>query len=76
MSISVFIFIILPTLASINLTIFNCYDLFNDKRTFLMTDLDIECWNGDHYYYAKRFGIPTIIIWIIAYPIILLIFLA
>lgn len=75
-SICILVFIVLPTLVSINLTIFNCYDLFGDNRKYLMTDLSVECWKGDHDYYSKRFGFPTVLIWIIGCPIILIIVLA
>jgi len=32
--------------------------------------MDIECWTGDHYYYAKSFGIPIILIWVVSIPIL------
>ncbi len=52
------------------MTIFNCVDAVGDGKTYMYVDLSIECWEGDHKYYANRFGIPILVIWVLGLPLI------
>jgi hypothetical protein len=67
-SISILVYTFLPTIAAINLQVFNCVDFASEGTSYLMIDLDEQCWEGDHKFYAVRFGIPTILVWIVGFP--------
>lgn len=69
MSITILIFMTLPTVTSVTFAIYNCIDVFKDGYTYLALDVSQQCWSGDHNYYAKNFGIPVIIIWIVGIPL-------
>jgi hypothetical protein len=71
-SIIISVFCFLPTITSITFAIFNCVDIFNDGDKYLAVDLDIKCWEGEHDYYAKRFGIPIMLIWVMGAPLLAL----
>eukprot|EP00347_Sterkiella_histriomuscorum_P017693 403348360 len=74
-SIIIVIFISLPPITSITFAIFNCVEIFNDGDTFLALDMNIQCWQDQHSYYANSFGIPIIIIWVLGLPLIALVIL-
>lgn len=40
-----------------------------------MIDLDEQCWTGTHSHYAFRYGIPTILIWIVGLPVVSFLYL-
>lgn len=69
MSVIILIFLTLPAVTTITFAIYNCVDVFSDGNTYLALDVSLQCWAGDHSYYAKRFGIPIIIIWIVGLPV-------
>ena len=66
----IIIFISLPSITNLTFSIFNCIDIFNDGDTYLAEDMSIKCWDGTHGYYAKSFGIPIILVWVIGFPTI------
>eukprot|EP00347_Sterkiella_histriomuscorum_P014519 403360570 len=74
-SLIIIIFICLPSITSITFAIFNCVEIFNDGESFLALDMSIQCWHDEHSYYAKSFGIPIIIIWVMGLPSLALFFL-
>lgn len=65
----------LPAVTTITFAIYNCVDVFSDSHTYLAIDMNIQCWSGDHSYYAKNVGIPIIVIWIVGLPALALIIL-
>jgi hypothetical protein len=65
----------LPPITSMTFGIYNCVEIFNDGDTYLAQDMSLQCWDGEHNYYAKSFGIPIIIIWIVALPVAALVIL-
>jgi hypothetical protein len=69
MSITILIFMTLPAVTTITFAIYNCVDVFEDGKTYLALDVSLECWNGSHNFYARNFGIPIIIIWIVGLPL-------
>ena len=71
-SVIILIFITLPILTTITFSIYNCVDALNDGHTYLALDMSLQCWTGDHYKYAVAIGVPVIIIWIIALPLLAL----
>ena len=34
----------------------------------MLKDMGIECWTGKHKYYAYRFGVTTLVIWMLIFP--------
>lgn len=69
-SIIVLIFVTLPSISSITLSVYNCIDIFNDGDSYLAVDMSVKCWEGSHAYYARRFGIPIVVFWVIGLPLI------
>lgn len=70
MSIIILIFMTLPTVTSITFAIYNCVNVFNDGNTYLALDVSLQCWSGDHNFYAQNLGIPIISLWIVGLPLI------
>lgn len=70
----VFIFLIYPTISSYTFGIFNCISI--EGTSYLEKDFDIECWSDDHYYYIFYFTLPVILIWVIGYPLFIIIILS
>lgn len=68
-SIIILIFITLPTVTTITFSIYNCIDIFNNGDSYLALDMSLQCWANDHNYYAKNFGIPIILVWIVGLPL-------
>ncbi|CAG9312680.1 unnamed protein product [Blepharisma stoltei] len=50
----------------------NCTEI-NNGEYWLEEDLDIKCWNYEHYFYVMTISLPTIIIWGIILPTVCLI---
>ena len=70
MSIIILIFMTLPTVTSITFAIYNCVNVFNDGKTYLALDVSLQCWSGDHNFYAQNLGIPIIALWIVGLPLV------
>lgn len=45
------------------------------KGDFLVVEMDIECWEGDHKVYAICVGVLIIVIWIIIAPMVVVFYL-
>jgi hypothetical protein len=69
-SVIVLIFVCLPSIVTITFSIFNCQHIFGTSTSYLAADMSIECWTGEHLYYAKSYGIPIVIIWVFGLPVI------
>jgi len=61
-------FIVLPTVTSYTFKLYNCTDPYKQGDSYLAYDVDIQCWEGDHNYYALKVGIPSIVFWIVGLP--------
>ena len=72
MSVTILIFITLPAVTTITFAIYNCVEVFQDDKTYLALDVNLQCWTGDHNFYARNIGIPIIIIWIVGLPLLAL----
>jgi hypothetical protein len=68
----ILIFMTLPAVTTITFAIYNCVDVFSDGNSYLALDVNLQCWTGDHNFYAKNIGIPIIVIWIVGLPMIAL----
>ena len=74
-SVIIIIFMSLPPITSITFAIYNCVDIFNDGDSYLALDMDIQCWEDNHSYYAKSFGVPIVLIWVLGLPLMALVIL-
>jgi hypothetical protein len=69
-SIIILIFVALPPITTITFSIYNCIAIFNNQDSYLAIDMGVQCWVTDHNYYAKSYGIPIIVIWVIGCPLL------
>lgn len=67
LSIIVLMFIVHPSVTSMAVGLFNCYDL--SDQLWLYKDLNVKCWDNTHKTYALGIGIPMIVIWVIGLPL-------
>jgi len=61
-------FITLPTVTTYTFKLYNCTDPFKEGTNYMADDVDVECWEGDHNFYAKNVGITSIVLWIVGLP--------
>ena len=49
----------------------NCISLENDGNYILKSEMMIECYNDEHYWYLNYVVYPNIVLWLIVYPALL-----
>lgn len=54
------------TLAGSVFSLFACRAL--DNGTWLQEDLSLHCWQGSHLFFVLVLGLPSLVIWIIGFP--------
>ena len=65
----VIMFLLQPTLTQKALQIFSCVELGNRATDWYMVeDLSIQCWTGEHWRYMAWLGIPMIFFYVIGIP--------
>jgi hypothetical protein len=69
----VFIFLIYPSITKSCFEILNCINI--DGVYYLRNNFDIICWDDYHKKMIFFIVIPVIIIWIVAFPLIILVLL-
>lgn len=74
-SVIVMVFMAMPSITSISFAVLNCKDIFNDGDKYLIADMSIKCWEGEHAYYAYYIALPIICLWVILIPILVLVVL-
>lgn len=62
-----------PSLTRMVVEGFNCMEIEGIRR--LYKDLEQECWKGSHLTAVKWLFIPTLVIWVLGFPIATLIML-
>jgi hypothetical protein len=72
LSSSIIMFILYPTTARNIFKILSCrVGLATDaKSTFLISDLNIQCWGGTHMTYFFMIGLPGLILYVVGFPLI------
>lgn len=73
-SITVVFFLIHPTIITFMFASFNCMEIESGEY-WLLADLEIKCWKGDHLTYALACALPSLIVWGILTPALCLHFL-
>ena len=74
-SIVVQLFYFQPNLVKLNFSIFNCTELAPGYY-FMTEEMSIQCWSNEHLTYSLGVAFPSLLIWCIGVPIILVILLA
>ncbi|CAG9320644.1 unnamed protein product [Blepharisma stoltei] len=72
-TICILLFLILPSITDYMFSIFSCTYIYD--KLYLVSNLDIKCWNDDHYFYAVTIALPGIIVWSIGIPACVFLFL-
>ena len=70
-SITVQVFFFMASIIKINFSMFNCMHLGNSDY-YLITDMTIKCWEGDHLNYLFSIVIPGITFWCFLIPLIII----
>ena len=65
----VVLFTILPTMTKFLFGLFNCIEL-DSNEYWLITDLQVKCWEGGHLTYSLAIGFPAILTWIVMVPLL------
>ena len=73
-SITIQIFFFMASIIKFNFSMFNCMKI-NESGNFLIENMLIKCWEGDHNYYLKTVVIPGIIFWCFSIPVLLILIL-
>ena len=70
----IMLFIAHPDVSTMMFSAFVCIEI-ESGETWLLEDLDIQCWQGHHNEYAYGIALPGLIIWTIGIPIFALLIL-
>lgn len=69
----VFIFLTYPGITSTVFGMFSCMKI--EDTYYLIKDFDIVCWESEHKRLLMRFTIPSAIIWVFGYPLVVFLIL-
>lgn len=69
----VFIFLLYPGITSSVFGMFSCMKI--EEKYYLINDMGTVCWDDDHMSVLMRFTIPSAIIWVFGFPIVIFIIL-
>lgn len=64
----IMLFTVHPDVATMMFSGFACYEI-ESEETWLLEDLDIRCWQGDHTVYALSVALPGLVIWAFGIPL-------
>ena len=70
----VLFFLIHPTITRLMFAMFSCIEI--EGESWLIENLDIKCWSEEHLYYSLLVALPSIIIWVIGVPTLILLVIA
>jgi len=68
----VLFFLVYPNIAKVMFSHFSCIAI-DFKGNFLQENTQIECWVKDHTFYSIIVAIPSIILWAIGFPTLILV---
>ena len=69
----IFIFLIYPLIVNLTFEMFNCIKV--EDQYYLKRDLDIECWSKRHSIQIFTIAIPIIAVWVLGFPLMILLIL-
>lgn len=69
----VFTFLLYPGITSAVFGMFSCIKV--EDQYYLMKDISTVCWDDQHNKVLMRFTIPSVIIWVFGFPIVIFIIL-
>lgn len=67
-TIVILLFFVHPNLVSFLFNFFNCIEIDGESR--VKNDLEILCYEGDHFFWAVILAIPSLLIWGIGIPLL------
>jgi len=70
---TIFVGIFHPTITLYTLGIFDCVKV--EGAWYMSRDITLECWSDLHYHYAFLYGLPSLLIWIISYTLVIFVIL-
>lgn len=73
-SVIIQLFIFQPSLLKYNFSMFNCMELAPGEY-FLISDLQIKCWDSEHLSYTLAVAVPSLMVWCVATPGLLFVFM-
>jgi hypothetical protein len=71
LSVVVIFFVVYPKLVNSTFSIFNCLEV-QPGESWLRRDMAIHCWDHRHTVYALGLALPSIIIWVLGTPLLVL----
>mmetsp|Transcript_5274 Transcript_5274/g.4472 ORF Transcript_5274/g.4472 Transcript_5274/m.4472 type:complete len:158 (-) Transcript_5274:430-903(-) len=77
MTMVIIIFNLQPTIIKNSFYMFKCINIYRQDSPVLHleSDLNVECWEGDHFKWALGLALPSIILWGMILPLSLLFYL-
>ena len=58
-----------PTLTRCTFLLFSCRTLVGEQGLFWREDLSMRCYEGAHLYWAVGLGLPSLLIYVLGFPI-------
>jgi len=68
---TILFFLIHPYITKSAFSVFSCFDIDGEGQ-YLVNDLQIECWNNDHVFYILVLAVPSVIVWVLGVPTLVL----
>ncbi|CDW82435.1 UNKNOWN [Stylonychia lemnae] len=56
-----------PSISKYIVGIFSCTEI-NQGQYWLLSDVQVECWNDEHLKFCLTIGIPFFLLWVLGYP--------
>ena len=69
LSVVVVLYLLHPGITFTSFALFNCREL-DSGEYYLVKDLQVRCWESQHYKYAFGLGVPMLLFWVIGIPVL------
>ncbi|CDW80960.1 UNKNOWN [Stylonychia lemnae] len=63
----VIILLLYPTVTTMMFQMFQCFK-YEDGKSYLLYNMEVECWGNEHFQMSAFIGAPFIIIWSLLFP--------
>jgi len=64
------ILLLYPTITTTTFSLFACMN-YEDGNSYMINDMNIECWGPEHVKFSLLIGMPLIFVWTIGFPVII-----